>query len=174
MKKLLVIVDMQNDFIDGSLGTPEAQAIVSKVIDKINSWDGEVAYTMDKHDDNYLSTNEGRHLPIKHCIENTFGEKIQFDIGRVLFDRRKDLIGIYNKTTFGCIDLANHIAEMGYDHIEIVGLCTDICVIANALLIKTYNQEADVVVDASCCAGTTPEKHNEALSVMQSCQIDII
>lgn len=174
MKKLLVIIDMQNDFIDGSLGTPEAQAIVPKVVEKIKNWDGDIAYTQDTHyNKQYLNTNEGRHLPIKHCICGTSGHDLAPSIYGAL--QSSDCrVERYIKETFGSIFLPRNLRTLKYDRIEICGLCTDICVITNALSIKTYCDESDVVVDSSCCAGTTPENHEASLKVMRSCQIEII
>lgn len=173
MKKLLVVIDMQNDFINGALKTPEAQSVVPKVVNKIKNWEGEVWSTKDTHYDNYLQTNEGKYLPIEHCLFNTEGWNFVSPIGEALQNHKSICLCFY-KTTFGSLDLATEIQASGFDEIELVGVCTDICVIANALLIKTFCPEARVSVDASCCAGVTPEKHKEALSVMKSCHIEII
>lgn len=170
MKKLLVVVDMQNDFIDGSLGSQDAQMIVPNVVDKINSWDGDIAYTLDTHFDNYLETSEGKHLPIKHCIQETHGHELNYNvlsaIVNIPYAKR------FEKTRFGSVSLAQW--SVIYDYIEIVGLCTDICVVSNALLIKAYNSEAEIIVDSNCCAGVTKERHMAALKTMESCQITII
>lgn len=171
MRKLLVIVDMQNDFIDGTLGTLEAQAIVPNVIDKIQNWDGDIFCTQDTHFENYLSTSEGKHLPVKHCIEGTDGHNIN---NKVLIELNNKPFTIINKYTFGSTVLPEFIRHLGYDYIELVGLCTDICVVSNALLLKAHFPETDIVVDASCCAGVTPESHIAALTTMKMCQINII
>lgn len=170
MKKLLVIVDMQNDFIDGSLGSIEAQMIVPKVVEKIDSWDGDIAFTLDTHFENYLHTNEGVHLPIEHCIFQTKGYELNSKVLNAI-ERTNNKVSKFSKLTFGSIALARWAYQ--YDYIEIVGLCTDICVVSNALLIKAYNHEAEIVVISDCCAGTTIDKHNAALEVMASCQINI-
>ena len=162
MKKLLVVVDMQNDFIDGSLGTTEAIAIVPNVVAKINNWDGDIIATQDTHYQNYLETREGKHLPIPHCIINTYGHKIN------------DTVFSANKLTFGSTELPKLICGQGYDYIELVGLCTDICVISNAMLLKANYPEIDIAVDSSCCAGVTPESHSAAITTMKMCQIDVI
>lgn len=168
MKKILIVVDMQKDFIDGSLGTKEAQAIVPNVKKKIEEYKArgdEVIFTRDTHYENYLETNEGKHLPVKHCIKDTFGWQIAEELdtdGCVCID----------KETFGF----NHWKELGEDieSIELVGLCTDICVVSNALILKATCPEADIAVDASCCAGVTPESHQAALTTMKMCQINVI
>lgn len=172
MNRLLVVVDMQNDFIDGSLGTPEAQAIVPNMVKKIKNWDGDVVFTKDTHDKYYLLTEEGKNLPIEHCIRGTRGADINEDIQRLIPEEE---LYCYNKTTFGAPLLAENIADDDYyDYVELVGLCTDICVVSNALLIKAFAPEIEIAVDASCCAGTTPAKHEAALDIMESCQIKII
>ena len=176
MNKLLVVVDMQNDFIDGTLGSAEAVAIIPKVIEKIKNWDGDIVATQDSHKNNYLETKEGKHLPIEHCICGTEGHYINRDIKETLFNNHKDdnQVIFMNKRTFGSQMLAEFVRECGYDYVELVGLCTDICVVSNAILLKNYFPEIDIVVDASCCAGVTPESHKAALLTMKMCQIDII
>lgn len=182
MKKLLVIVDMQKDFIDGSLGSKEAQAIVPKVVDKINNWDGDIIVTKDTHGDNYLNTREGKYLPVSHCIKGTPGHNLNGDIISALAERTLDnKMGAsvtLEKETFGSKHLPKMIASINgepeYDYIELIGLCTDICVVSNALLLKACYPEIDIAVDAKCCAGVTPEKHKAALMTMESCQIDIL
>lgn len=173
MSKLLVVVDMQTDFIDGSLGTDEAKNIVSKVSEKISSWDGDIVCTMDTHEANYLKTREGLRLPIEHCIHNSDGWQINDRIC-VAIKTTKKKVSIFQKETFGSVELATYIKKEQYKHIEFVGLCTDICVISNAILTKAFMPEADIVIDASCCAGVTPESHNNALSAMKMCQIDVV
>lgn len=172
MKKLLVVVDMQNDFINGALGTSEAVAIVPNVVKKINEWDGDVVFTMDTHYENYKETNEGKHLPVPHCINNTDGWDINEDVNVAL--KNNSCYTPYLKGTFGSPRLANDISGMNYDYVELIGLCTDICVVSNALLIKAHCPEIDIAVDASCCAGVTPESHKAALITMKMCQIDVI
>ena len=169
MSKILVVIDMQNDFITGSLGTAEAQKIVDKVADRIESFDGEVVFTMDTHASIYLSTREGKNLPVQHCIRGSEGWRLNKKIESLSEHRR-----IFEKPTFGSIELANYIVDGDYTEIELVGLCTDICVISNALLLKAYLPEAKISVNAACCAGVTPESHENALSAMKMCQIEII
>jgi len=170
--KALIVVDMQKDFIDGSLGSAEARAIVPKVVEKIHNWDGFVFATKDEHEEDYLETTEGKHLPVKHCIYGTEGWTFDVKVRDALLNVEDDKSEVVNKKTFGSLELANKCKK--YDRIEIVGLCTDICVISNALLIKATCPEVEITVDASCCAGSTPERHKAALEVMKSCQINIV
>lgn len=192
--KLLVVVDMQNDFIDGSLGTKEAQEIVPKVVEKINNFDGIVVATKDTHHEDYFSTQEGKKLPVKHCIKGEdgwlFNEKIKTALlssetyaGYRKLNKGIYLLDAYCKETFGSLDLAYDCeAEFGEDNrshpedveITLIGLCTDICVISNAMLLKATLPEAKILVDASCCAGVTPESHKNALETMKMCQIEVI
>lgn len=184
MSKVLVVVDMQNDFIDGSLGTKEAVAIVPKVNDKIMEGGYEkIIFTMDTHGQDYLETQEGKKLPVKHCIEGTDGWQISDKVmnGRtqdsisLLMEKsktKKVSVEIVGKNTFGYTKWDKFI-ENG-DEVDIVGLCTDICVVSNALIIKAMFPENEITVDAACCAGVTPEAHNAALATMRSCQINII
>lgn len=170
MKKLLIVVDMQNDFIDGSLGTKEAQAIVSNVVEKIKNYreeGAEVVFTMDTHYDDYMTTLEGQNLPVMHCIKGSDGWRLQKDID--VFEGKR-----FEKITFGSVGLADYVAGEGYDQVELVGLCTDICVISNAMLLKAAMPNTPILVDASCCAGVTPESHNNALEAMKMCQIQVI
>ncbi len=168
---LLIVIDMQNDFIDGALGTPEAQKIVPRVIEKIKKFDGTVLATRDTHGDNYLSTQEGRNLPIVHCVKGTEGHRIRAEIAELIKTEPID------KPAFGSAELGNKLAEMNktekIDSVTLIGLCTDICVISNAMLIKAFLPEAAVTVDAACCAGVTPESHKQALAAMKVCQIKI-
>lgn len=168
-RKILVVVDMQNDFIDGALGTPEAVKIVPAVCEKIRSFDGDIVFTMDTHSSIYLETQEGRNLPVEHCIKGTDGWKLNEKIEPLSQGCR-----IFEKPTFGSVELANFIAGGNYGEVELIGLCTDICVISNALLIKSYLPEVPVSVDAKCCAGVTPESHANALTAMKMCQINIV
>lgn len=179
MGKLLIVVDMQNDFITGTLGTPEAQKIVPRVIKKIEEYnansDSYVLYTQDTHFSNYLQTQEGRKLPVVHCIKPTKGWQIPDDIAEALSVKG---IGI-EKNSFGIAaekDLPYNVYKIlkDVDSVELIGLCTDICVVSNALILKVYHPEVTIKVNASCCAGTTHEKHKAAIEVMKSCQIEII
>ncbi len=177
MKRLLVVVDMQNDFITGSLGTKEAINIVEHVIKKMKEYDkngDSIIFTMDTHFDNYINTREGEFLPVNHCIKNTNGWKITSDITDE-FDMSN--YKVYEKVTFGSSELAKDIMSGMYDditEIELIGLCTDICVISNALLIKSFLPEVPITVDSTCCAGVTSESHNNALEAMRMCQISVI
>ena len=174
MKKLLVVIDTQNDFINGALGSEAAEAIVPNVINKIQEWKDDIAYTLDTHYSNYLDTYEGKLLPIKHCIAETEGWKVHSGILTSILDiNSHGIVRRFIKETFGSTELANWIRNMKYGYIEIIGLCTDICVISNALCIKAFNPETPINVIANCCAGTTPELHNKALDVMKSCLINI-
>ena len=170
MKGLLVVVDMQRDFIDGSLGTKEAQHIVPKVAERVRSGreaGEEIVFTLDTHREDYLETLEGRKLPVEHCLKGTEGWQLC-----------KELTGAegrqFEKGTFGSLELMRYAAAGGYDQVELIGLCTDICVISNALLLKAYLPETQVSVDASCCAGVTRESHEQALNAMKMCQVEIV
>lgn len=170
--KVLVVVDMQNDFIDGALGTPEAVEIVPRVVQKIRDFDGRVIATRDTHEEDYLETQEGKKLPVRHCIRGTDGWEIRPEIRELLTEAPID------KPTFGSVELGQKLKayqESGdpVESITLVGLCTDICVISNALLVKAYLPEVPVTVDASCCAGVTPDSHEQALGAMKMCQIEI-
>lgn len=171
-QRVLVAIDMQNDFITGSLGTKEAQAIVEKVCRKIQGFDGEVLFTLDTHGPDYLETQEGRLLPVAHCIKGTPGWELE---PRVKALCRTTPI---EKPTFGSTGLADvlqakYIYGGGLDEVVFVGLCTDICVVSNALLVKARLPEVPLTVDASCCAGVTPEAHQHALAVLRSCLINV-
>ena len=174
--KYLVVVDMQNDFIYGSLGTPEAQAILPKVIQKIENFDGLVCATLDTHGEDYEKTQEGNLLPVKHCVANTHGWEIALDIACAMYNAQHH-IEYFRKDTFGSYDLGIYLARQNkyqpIDEVVLVGLCTDICVISNALLIKAFLPEVKITVDASCCAGVSPESHENALRAMKMCQINI-
>mgnify|MGYP003291713154 CR=1 FL=1 len=173
MKNFLVVVDMQKDFVDGALGTPEAQAIVDNVCRKILSFDGEIILTFDTHGENYLETAEGRKLPVKHCVKGTDGFELDENIKAAL--KGRDYTSV-EKPTFGSVLLPEVIKEkaQGEDFsVELVGLCTDICVVSNALLLKANFPEAEIAVDSECCAGVSPESHNAALLTMKCCQIDV-
>lgn len=167
--KVLIVVDMQKDFITGPLGTPEAQAIVPNVAAKIRQYKEDedfVVYTIDSHSDDYLNTNEGKHLPIKHCIVGTDGWMIPAEID---FLDTSHII----KPSFGYDKWKEFFGDEFVEEIELVGLCTDICVVSNALILKALFPEIRISVDASCCAGTTPLNHKAALTVMKSCQIEV-
>ncbi len=172
MRKILIVIDMQNDFIDGALGTKEALSIVPLVKEKILSYPKENVFaTMDTHGEDYLATQEGKNLPVRHCIKGTAGWEIRDEIKELLAGA-----GIYEKPTFGSVELAEDLLKMSREEeieLEIVGLCTDICVVSNALLLKAFMPEVKISVDPSCCAGVTPEKHLAALETMRSCQIMI-
>lgn len=168
--KLLIVVDMQNDFIDGALGTKEASAIVSNVCSKIEEYrssGNQVVFTYDTHQQNYLETQEGKNLPVIHCIENTEGWQIsnKIDVGNSK---------VFKKPSFGSLDLAEYVVTIpDLEEIELVGLCTDICVISNAFILKAKLPEIKISVDSKCCAGVTPESHLNALNAMKMCQINI-
>lgn len=168
-KNVLIVVDMQNDFIDGALGTPEAQTIVPAVCEKIRNFDGDIVFTRDTHSGIYLETQEGKNLPVPHCIKGTKGWELNDSIKSLAQGYR-----IFDKPTFGSVELAEYIAGGNFADVEIIGLCTDICVISNAMLIKAFLPETLVTVDSSCCAGVTPESHENALSAMRICQIKVV
>lgn len=171
-KELLIVVDMQNDFVTGVLGTPEAQAILPKVVEKVKTAidNGvEVIFTQDTHGENYLSTQEGKKLPVVHCVKGTQGWEIvpelkAFTAGRLTVE----------KPSFGSVQLAHIVGKGGYESIQLIGLCTDICVISNAMVLKAALPEVPISVDASCCAGVSPASHDDALAAMEMCQIDIL
>jgi nicotinamidase-related amidase len=171
MKKMLVVIDMQNDFVDGALGTKEAVAIVPAVVEKIRSYPADCVWaTRDTHHPNYLQTQEGRNLPVEHCIEGTDGWQLCPAVAEALPEGAR----IFDKPTFGSTELAQALAELAQTEeieVEFVGLCTDICVVSNALLTKATLPEVRVSVDPACCAGVTPAAHEAALATMRSCQI---
>ena len=171
MKNVLIVVDMQKDFIDGALGTKEAVAIVDNVAETVKSFDGEVIFTRDTHFDNYLETQEGKNLPVVHCIKGTDG----WQLDRKLEVLKTDSMKIFDKPTFGSTELAEYLrADKEVGSITLVGLCTDICVISNALLIKANMPEIEIRVMEKCCAGVTPQSHANALEAMKMCQIKIV
>ena len=169
---ILVVIDMQNDFIDGALGTPEAEAIVPNVVDKIKNFNGLVLATRDTHSGDYLQTQEGRMLPVEHCIRGTDGWEIRDEIAELLESAPID------KPTFGSETLGKVLKEFHKSQtihsITLVGLCTDICVISNAMLLKAFLPEVPIIVDSLCCAGVTPKSHEQALEAMKACQIKVI
>ena len=173
MRRILVVVDMQNDFIDGALGTAEAVSVVPRVVEKMKRYDPRDIYlTRDTHHEDYLDTQEGCNLPVPHCIRGTDGWQLRAEVAEAA-----EGATIVDKPTFGSAELAGRLmAERARDalELELVGLCTDICVVSNALLLKAAMPEVPITVDASCCAGVTPEKHRAALETMRSCQIKVI
>ena len=174
MKKILIVVDMQKDFVDGALGTKEAVAIVPNVVSKIKNFDGDIIVTYDTHFENYMETSEGKNLPVSHCIKDTDGWELDRNVEEAL--EGKDYIAV-EKPTFGSLDLPEILSE-NYDEndisIELIGLCTDICVVSNAIILKAAFYETPISVDASCCAGVTPESHKAALATMKMCQINVV
>lgn len=165
MKKTLIVVDMQNDFIDMALGTKEAVSILPAVKAKIEEYvrnDDEIIFTRDTHAENYLETNEGKHLPVPHCIRGTKG----WEIADGLYIEGAKII---DKPNFGWPEWNKE----NFEEVELVGLCTDICVVSNALIIKASHPEIKVSVDSECCAGVTPESHKAALKTMEMCQIEV-
>ena len=170
--KFLIVVDMQNDFIDGTLGTKEAVAILPAVKKKIENFDGRVIFTRDTHEEDYLTTQEGGNLPVEHCIKDSDGWQIHPELDGM---RKEDAV---DKPSFGSIALGQLLKaydtyEEKIESITLIGLCTDICVISNAMIIKAFLPEVPVTVDAACCAGVTPESHENALKAMAMCQIKI-
>ena len=172
MQKILVVVDMQKDFIDGALGTAEAVAIVPKVVEKVKGHEGRVIFTRDTHEENYRETREGRRLPVPHCIRGTEGWEIHPQLEEL---RKEEAL---DKPCFGSLELAELLKKANeaepIESVCFVGLCTDICVISNAMIVKSALPEIDVIVDAACCAGVTPDSHKNALAAMKMCQMDII
>lgn len=171
MQDILIVVDMQNDFIDGALGTKEAVEIVPRVKKKIAEFNGKVFFTRDTHFENYLLTQEGKNLPVPHCIKGTPGWEIRPELDAL---RRTEPI---DKLTFGASELGAILVKENRENpinsITLIGLCTDICVISNAMIAKAFLPEVPIIVDAKCCAGVTPESHKNALSAMKMCQIRI-
>ena len=181
LRKILVVVDMQNDFIDGPLGNEHTKAIVDKVVDKINNFKGDMLfYTMDSHSKDYNDTQEGKNLKVPHCIYLSHGWNLNNLVATAIEYARMRLSVVYEsvKPTFGSTDLilelATYISIKERFEIEFVGVCTGICVISNVMLVKSFFPEAIVTVDASCCACVTPESHKTALEAMKMCQVNII
>lgn len=168
MKKALIVIDMQKDFVDGALANPDAQAIVSGIAEYVKAYDGDVIATRDTHQENYMQTAEGKKLPVPHCIENTDGWQIADEISAALQARKAMIL---NKPTFGYLGWGM-LGE--YDEAELVGTCTDICVVSNALVLKAMFPDLIVKVNAPLCAGTTKENHEAALAVMACCQVEIL
>ena len=174
MKNILIVVDMQKDFVDGALGTPEAVAIVPAVCEKIRQFDGDIFVTYDTHPADYLSTAEGQKLPVVHCVEDTPGWQLDVNVAAALEGKAYTAL---RKPTFGSTDLPFFISNLVGEEklsITLIGLCTDICVVSNALLLKAHFPEQKIAVDAACCAGVTPTSHDAALQTMAMCQIDIL
>ena len=174
MEKILIVVDMQKDFVDGALGTKEAQGIVDNVVAKIEGSQGRIFATLDTHQADYLETAEGRKLPVPHCIKDSEGWLLNEKVLHALSEKNYRTI---EKGTFGSTKLVEEIGKAsaeGEIELELVGLCTDICVVSNALRLKAYFPEMKISVDASCCAGVTPKTHEAALETMRMCQIDIL
>lgn len=173
MRKFLVVVDMQKDFVDGALGSKEAVAIVPNVVNKIKDFEGDIFVTYDTHFENYMDTNEGKNLPVPHCIKGTDGWELNGEVMDALNGKTYTTV---EKITFGSVDLPALVGKVAGGEeftIELVGLCTDICVVSNALLLKANFPEMNISVDASCCAGVTPESHDAALTTMKMCQIEV-
>lgn len=170
MKKILMVIDMQNDFINGALGTKEAELIVPSVVKAVNEFDGEVIFTRDTHFENYFDTLEGKKLPVKHCIEGTEGWEICDALKSTEAYSKSRII---DKVTFGSDELAEIMSEENPAEVYMTGLCTDICVISNAMLIRAFSPETDITVYSDCCAGVTPETHCNALEAMKVCQVNV-
>ena len=174
MRKILIVVDMQNDFVDGALGSGEALAIVDNVVKKIDGFDGDIIVTYDTHSENYMETQEGKKLPVPHCIKGTDGWMLNNKVQTAL---DKKTYKVIEKPTFGSVELAEYI-KANYNiaeiEIELIGLCTDICVVSNALLLKANFTETKISVDALCCAGVSTESHNAAITTMKMCQVNIL
>ena len=166
--KYLIVVDMQVDFITGALGSEQAKAIVKNVVEKVKNYNGKVIFTRDTHFENYLCTQEGKKLPVKHCIKDTSGWEICDEL-------KPFATTVIDKITFGSVDLPNVLTGFGEDieEIELCGLCTDICVISNAIVLKTAFPEVRIIVDGNCSAGVTKDSHQTALKAMQAVQIEV-
>ena len=172
MKHFLIVVDMQKDFVDGSLGSKEAVSIVPAVVKKVRSFDGTVLFTRDTHGEDYMETQEGKYLPVAHCIRGTDGWELIPELEEMKDSRKAQC---FDKPAFGSVALAEALRAMyeagELESVELVGLCTDICVVSNAILLKSFLPENRIIVDAACCAGVTPESHEAALLTMKMCQI---
>ena len=168
MKKILVVVDMQNDFLTGALGSADCAATYDPVRQKIavaKKAGVEVVFTRDTHQENYLTTQEGKRLPVVHCVKDTFG----WQIAEGLYNGEK----VFDKPTFGSLELAEYLRSGEYGEIEFVGVCTDICVVSNAVMAKAYCPNATVKVDSACCAGTSKQNHESAIATMKCCQVEV-
>lgn len=173
--KVLVVVDMQNDFVDGAIGTKEAEAIVDDVVKKVKSFDGEIIFTQDTHGEDYMETQEGKKLPVKHTQKGTHGWEIVEPLNKLVKENNYKIV---EKPNFGSPELAEGLYQLNekepIESIELIGICTDICVVSNAILIKAKLPEIPIIVDAKCCAGVTPEKHEAALDTLESCQVEVV
>lgn len=171
-EKILIVIDMQKDFVSGALGTAEAQAILPAVESKVKHWPGKVIFTKDTHDSNFLSTQEGKLLPVEHCQKDREGWQLAGNLSHIQQEKKWP---VFEKPAFGSMELVRAIEDMHkekpIESIECIGVCTDICVVSNVLLLKAALPEVPVYVDASCCAGTTPENHQAALVTMACCQV---
>lgn len=173
MKKALIVIDMQNDFITGALGNDECRAVVPRVVKRVQeavAAGEDVIFSQDTHQENYLSTQEGRKLPVPHCIQGTAGWQIIPELAGLADGKG----AVFTKETFGSSALAEYIKEQNYEEAELIGVCTDICVISNAMIIKAFSPELEISVRESCCAGVTPQSHRTAIKAMQACQINIV
>ena len=174
-KKKLIIIDVQNDFITGSLGTEEARRMLPRLLEKVSRFSGEILLTQDSHSDNYPDTQEGKLLPVSHCIIGTEGWEFHRDLEKLRAERNAK---VYRKPCFGSVSLVDDLKDAYekelLDSVELVGICTDICVVSNALLLKAYLPQMRIVVDAGCCAGVTPKTHQAALETMKMCQIEVV
>ena len=170
--KYLIVVDVQNDFVDGVLGTAEARAMLPALLEKVRNFDGTVLLTKDTHTDDYLHTQEGKNLPVPHCIRGTDGWEFPPQLAALAKARRA---AVYEKSCFGSTRLASDLAAApDVESVELAGLCTDICVVSNALIEKAFYPEMPITLDASCCAGVTPATHDAAIATMRMCQINVI
>ncbi len=168
---ILIVVDMQNDFIHGALGTDEAKRIVDKVAETVEQFSGEIIFTRDTHLDNYLDTQEGKNLPVPHCIKGTDGWQLHEKLEKLRTPEMK----VFDKPAFGSVELGEYLrGKTNVGKVTLIGLCTDICVISNAMIVKANLPEVPVEVVADCCAGVTPESHNNALEAMKMCQIAVV
>ncbi len=174
MKHFLIVVDIQKDFVDGALGTSEAVEIIDNCVSKIENFDGEIIVTYDTHQENYLDTAEGKKLPVTHCVKGTDGWQLNDKIAQALKNRVYTAV---EKPTFGSIELPKLIGDIAKESdfdITLIGLCTDICVVSNALILKAHYSDKEIYIDSKCCAGVTVSTHNAALDTMRCCQINII
>ncbi len=174
MKHFLIVVDIQNDFVSGSLGTDEAKGIIENCVRKIESFDGDIFVTYDTHHSDYLSTSEGKKLPVEHCIKGTLGFELDERIEKALESKEYTKV---EKPTFGSVEIPQLIKDKAGDSdfdITLIGLCTDICVVSNTLLLKANFPEKEIYVAADCCAGVSVATHNAALDTMRCCQINIV
>lgn len=169
MKKLLVVVDMQNDFVTGCLGTKEAQEITGDVAEYVKDFDGEVVFTRDTHGEDYMNTQEGKKLPVPHCMKGSEGWEVVPELKAFA-----EKVKVFDKPTFGSTELAEYVKAGNYDEVTIIGVCTGICVLSNALLIKAFNIEVPVKVIANLCACVTPDTHETALNAMATCQVEVV